>query len=267
MTDPGRTFPTRRTVRLGDVTGTARVRLDTLSQVPPGRSRPTTPPTRGWPTDGCCADSELRIERVPTLRDGRGSRDLVLKASPASTAEHHTTVHGRRAATRWMPYALWVFVGRRRAPGHRERFARYGVSDTERRISTRLRHGDLPSSPEGSGARPWPLRQQRRRARARENAVSLAAAEDLLVDGGGCQGRPPRGGVEVADPTAQSSRRSRPSSSRHAPPTARVAGALRCAAAAPGFRLRAPGATRRPGPSSSAPLGTATRLWRVAAVS
>lgn len=180
MTEPRRTFSARRKVRLGDVTGTQRVRLDALARYL--QDVATDDAADAGLADGWVLRRvELRIDEFPRFRD---DVDLVTWCSgfAASAAERRTTVHvdGRLAVD---AVALWVFVGADGRPARidRERFARYGLT-TPGRISTRLRHGDLPSSPE-MRSRPWPLRAADVDVLGHvNNAVSLAAVEDLLSD-------------------------------------------------------------------------------------
>ncbi|MFA5883653.1 MAG: acyl-ACP thioesterase domain-containing protein [Acidimicrobiia bacterium] len=179
MTAPARTFPGHRRVRLGDATGTARIRLDALARYL--QDVATDDATDAGLADGWVLRRlALRIDEFPRFRD---AVDLLTWCSgvAGSAAERCTTLHvdGRLAVD---AVALWVFVGPDGRPARLdpERFAVYGTAATGRRIPTRLRHGDPP--PEAS-ARPWPLRAMDVDVlRHVNNAVSLAAVEDILRD-------------------------------------------------------------------------------------
>lgn len=176
----GRTFPGRRTVRLGDVTGTGRLRLDALARYLQDVATDDATDA-GMPDGWVLRRLALRVDAFPEFRD---VVDLVTWCSgvAASAAERCTTlaVDGRAVAD---AVALWVFVGPDGRPARldRARFARAGIP-TERRISTRLRHEDGPGpDAPGSQSAPWPLRAADVDVlRHVNNAVSLAAAEDVL---------------------------------------------------------------------------------------
>lgn len=187
----GRTFPGRVTVRLGDVTGTGRVRLDAMARYL--QDVATDDAAEAGLADGWVLRRvALRIDGFPAFRQ---PVDLVTWCSgvAASAAERCTTlaVGGRVLAD---AVALWVFVGPDGRPARldRERMAVYGIP-TGRRLSTRLRHDDgpLPGVP-SARARPWPLRAADVDVLAHvNNAVTLAAVEDVLAEEGLAEAGPP----------------------------------------------------------------------------
>lgn len=125
----------------------------------------------------------LRVDRFPEFRE---QVDLVTWCSgvAASAAERCTTLAvGGRVVVEAV--ALWVFVGRDGRPARldRERFEVYGIA-TDRRISTRLRHSDGPDpTVAGVVQRDWRLRAADVDVLGHvNNAVSLAAVEDVLRD-------------------------------------------------------------------------------------
>lgn len=176
----GRTFPGRRPVRLGDVTESGRMRLDAVARFLQDVATDDAADVGladGW----VLRRVALRVERFPVFRE---VVDLVTWCSgvAASAAERCTTlaVDGRVVAE---SVALWVFVGPDGRPVRidRDRFAAYGIP-TDRRLSTRLRHDELPA-----GDRPdvrstaWPLRASDVDVlRHVNNAVSLVALEDAV---------------------------------------------------------------------------------------
>jgi len=186
-----RTFPGRRTVRLGDVTGAGRLRLDAVARFLQDVATDDAADAglaEGW----VLRRIALRIHRFPQLHQ---EVDLLTWCSgvAASAAERCTTlvVDGRVLVE---AVALWVFVGPDGRPTRldRERFAVYGVA-TERRISTRLHLDDGPD-PDAADVRrrDWPLRAADVDVLEHvNNAVSLAALEDALRDEGRAEAAPP----------------------------------------------------------------------------
>ncbi len=186
-----RTFPGRRTVRLGDVNGAGRLRLDAVARYL--QDVATDDATDAGLADGWVLRRvALRVERFPVFRE---EVDLLTWCSgvAASAAERCTTltVDGRVLVE---AVALWVFVGPDGRPARldRDRFAVYGVA-TERRISTRLLLDDGPD-PDAAEVRrrDWPLRAVDVDVLEHvNNAVSLAAAEDALRDEGRAESATP----------------------------------------------------------------------------
>lgn len=182
--DGHRTFPARRAVRLGDVTGTGRLRLDAVARYLQDVATDDAADVGladGW----VLRRVGLRVDRFPAFRD---EVDLLTWCSgiAASAAERRTTLSvGGQVVVEAV--ALWVFVGPDGRPARldRERFAVYGIP-TDRRISTRLLHSDDPDSAAASAhQRDWPLRAADVDVlRHVNNAVSLAAVEDVLREDG-----------------------------------------------------------------------------------
>ena len=167
-------------MRLGDVTGTGRMRLDALARYL--QDVATDDAADGGLADGwVLRRMVVRVDRFPTFRE---PVDLVTWCSgvAASAAERCTTLSVDGAVV-VDAVALWVFVDADGRPTRldRERFAAAGIP-TERRISTRLRHdGVPPPGAEGARTGPWPLRAVDVDVlRHVNNAVTLAAVEDVL---------------------------------------------------------------------------------------
>lgn len=176
-----RRFRGQRVVRLGDVTGSGRARLDALARYLQDVATDDAADAglaAGWVVRRVA----LHIAEFPRFRD---QVDLVTWCSgvSASAAERRTTLLvGDRVALEAV--ALWVFVGPDGRPTRIDpaSFDVYGVDATARRIPTRLRHEDPP---DGCVARPWPLRAADIDvAHHVNNAVALAAAEDVLRETG-----------------------------------------------------------------------------------
>jgi len=167
-------------VRLGDVTGTGRVRLDAIARYL--QDVATDDAADAGLADGWVLRRlAVRIDRFPEFRE---VVDLVTWCSgiAASAAERRTTVAVDGVVV-VEAVALWVFVGPDGRPTRidRERFAAAGIP-VDRRISTRLHHDAVPAAG-APGARSvgWPLRAADVDVlRHVNNAVSLAAVEDVL---------------------------------------------------------------------------------------
>lgn len=190
-TSGGRTFPGRRRVRLGDVTGDGRLRLDALARYL--QDVATDDAEDAGLADGWVLRRlAVRIDAFPAFRD---TVDLVTWCSgvAASAAERRTTmaIAGRVVVD---AVALWVFVGPDGRPTRldRDRFAAIGIP-VERRIDTRLHHDDGPAPEEpGTRVRPWPLRAADVDVlRHVNNAIAFAALEDVLRDAGAAATPPP----------------------------------------------------------------------------
>jgi len=176
-----RTFAGRRSVCLGDATGTGRARLDALARYLQDVATDDAADA-GFPDGWIVRRLALRVDAFPRFRE---AVDLVTWCSGigASAAERHTvlTAGDRPLAT---AVALWVFVGPDGRPARidRDRFAAFGIP-VDRSIVTRLGHPD-PPAPGAPGTRsvPWPLRAADVDVlRHVNNAVSAAAIEEALA--------------------------------------------------------------------------------------
>lgn len=188
---PPRTFTGTRTVRLGDVDATGRLRLDALARYL--QDVATDDATEVGLTDGWVLRRlALTVEAFPRFRD-RVELETWCSGIGASAAERRTTlrVGGRVAAE---ARALWVFVTADGRPARIDaRFLEhYGASARGRGVRTRLRHGPVP---EDARTHPWPLRAADVDVLGHvNNAVSLAAVEDALAAAGPTDGSGPWSG-------------------------------------------------------------------------
>ena len=182
MTDNHRVFCAERLVRLGDVTASGRLRLDAVARYLQDVATDDA-------ADAGLADrwvlrrTALRITTFPAFRD-RVELATWCSGVATSAAERRTAIRidGVPAVE---AEALWVFVGPDGRPARldKDQFAIWGAG-TQRRISTRLRHPDLLEGAD-LACRSWPLRVADVDVLAHvNNAVSLAAVEDLLVAAG-----------------------------------------------------------------------------------
>lgn len=178
LPEEGRRFPGTRPVRLGDANRSGRLRFDALARYL--QDVATDDALDAGLADGWVLRKiAMQVTRFPQFRD---SVELVTWCSgtKGSAAERRTSMHvgGALAVD---AVALWVFIGRDGRPMRLDPafFAPYGIASGDRRIKTRLRHGDPPP---GAGTRPWPLRAADVDVLAHvNNAVSLSALEDALV--------------------------------------------------------------------------------------
>ena len=187
----GRTFSGRRRVRLGDVNGDGRLRLDAVARYL--QDVATDDAEDAGLADGWVLRRlAVRIDAFPSFRD---TVDLVTWCSgiAASGAERCTTlaVDGRVIVD---AVALWVFVGPDGRPTRidRDRFAAMGIP-VDRRIGTRLLHDDGPAPDDPAArSRDWPLRAADVDVLQHvNNAVAFAALEDVLRDEGMAATPPP----------------------------------------------------------------------------
>jgi len=174
----GRRVTRRRAVRLSDVTGTGRLRLDALArylQDVAGDDVDDAGIAGAW----VLRRLVLAIGTLPRFRD-----ELTLTTFCSGTgsrfAERRTTVQaGERVSVEAV--ALWVYVddAGRPAPLEDWFFDLYGEAAAGRRVSSRLRHRPPPEH--GTRVRPWPLRATDVDVLNHvNNAASWSAVEDAL---------------------------------------------------------------------------------------
>jgi len=165
-------------VRLSDVTGTGRLRLDSLArylQDVAGDDVDDAGIVGAW----VLRRLVVAMGSLPTFRD-----ELTLTTFCSGTgsrfAERRTTVHvGERVTVEAV--ALWVYVddAGRPAPLEDWFFDLYGEAAAGRRVSSRLRHRPPPEH--GTDVRPWPLRATDVDVLNHvNNAASWSAVEDAL---------------------------------------------------------------------------------------
>ncbi|HSO94998.1 MAG TPA: acyl-ACP thioesterase domain-containing protein [Acidimicrobiia bacterium] len=175
----GRRVTRVRRVRLSDVTGTGRLRLDALARY--------LHDIAGDDVDDAGLGGAWVLRRValafgdlPVFRD-----DVTLTTFCSGTgsrwAERRTTLEAG-GAVRVEAVALWVFVDPAGRPVPLEGwfFDLYGDAAAGRRVSSRLQHRPPPN--EGVNRRPWPLRVTDIDVLNHvNNAASWSAVEDELA--------------------------------------------------------------------------------------
>ncbi len=179
LPETGRRVTQRRTVRLSDVTGTGRLRLDALARY--------LQDIAGDDVDDAGLGGAWVLRRVVlafgTLPSFRDEVTLTTFCSGVGSrwAERRTTVHAS-GRVRVEAVALWVFVDPAGRPAPLEDWFLdlYGESAGDRRVSSRLHHRPPPA--DGVESRPWPLRVTDIDVLNHvNNAASWAAVEDELA--------------------------------------------------------------------------------------
>ncbi len=177
LPDGGRRVEQRRRVRLSDVTGTGRLRLDALARY--------LQDIAGDDVDDAGLGGAWVLRRVAlALGTLPGFRDEVTLTTFCSGigprwAERRTSVRAD-GEVRVEAVALWVFVDDtgRPAPLQGWFMDLYGEAAGDRRVSSRLQHRPPP---DGVDVRPWPLRATDIDVLNHvNNAASWGAVEDEL---------------------------------------------------------------------------------------
>jgi acyl-ACP thioesterase len=151
----GRTFVGERTVRLGDVDATGRLRLDAIARYLQDIAADDVADV-DVPGPWVLRRLALTVERAPRFGD-RVALTTWCSGSGSRWAERRTTISTPTGA-RIESVALWVFVDR--ATGRAARldprfFEHYGAAAAGRQVRARLEH---PNPPPGLPARRFPLR-------------------------------------------------------------------------------------------------------------
>ena len=154
----GRTFTTARRVHLGDVGGTARLRLEALARffqdvATDDGTDAGLPQYKGvWVVRRMVID----IRSLPRYQDEVELTTFCSGTGPCWAERRTTMTDGQRALAE--AAAIWVYIdgaGGRPLPLDADFFEIYGVAATGRRVSSRLSHRRPPN---GASSRPWPLR-------------------------------------------------------------------------------------------------------------
>ena len=174
----GRRVVRARTVRLGDVTPSGRLRLDALARYLQDIATDDVDDagiTGAW----VLRRVALRIGELPRFRDSV-ELETFCSGTGGRWAERRTSVRVD-GEVRIETVALWVYVDAAGRPVPLEDwfFDLYGIAANDRRVSQRLR---LPSPPEGVSGRTWVLRQTDLDVLGHvNNAIAWAAVEDELA--------------------------------------------------------------------------------------
>jgi acyl-ACP thioesterase len=177
----GRVYSSERRVHLGDVDGSARLRLAAVARYLQDVATDDADDARLPERKGVWVlrSVDVEIASRPWYHDRLGLTTFCSGTGPR-WAERRTTI-GSARGTVIEAAAVWVFVDRDRGrpvPLDEDFFVIYGEAARERKIRGRLLH-DRP--PPGVGSRPWPVRASDFDVLDHvNNARSLEAIEDEL---------------------------------------------------------------------------------------
>lgn len=167
-----------RTVRLGDVSPSGRLRLDALARYLQDVATDDVDDagiTGAW----VLRRSALRVGELPLFRDVV-ELDTFCSGFGRRWAERRTTLRVD-GAPRVESVALWVYVDARGRPAPLEDwfFDLYGTAANDRRVSGRLR---LPAPPDDAMRREWVVRRTDLDVLGHvNNAIAWAAVEDEVA--------------------------------------------------------------------------------------
>ncbi len=175
--EDGREFSRDRAVRLGDVSASGRLRLDSLARY---LQDVAADDGAEFGLSGAGAwvlrRSVLRFHGLPRFRDMTRLTTWCSGAGPRWAERRSTVRVGERIAAE--SAAVWVFVDDAGRPTQLEPWFHelYGPSTAGRRVSGRLR---LPGPADDAAGRPWPLRATDLDVLGHaNNAIAWAAVED-----------------------------------------------------------------------------------------
>jgi acyl-ACP thioesterase len=151
----GRTFSSRRRIRLSDMDATGRLRLDSVARYLQDAAIEDVEET-GWGLpDHLWFIRHIRIDvLVPFLEDR--DADIVTWSSgrAAVAAGRRWSVTGDRGG-RIEVDSVWIHLGPDERPARLDDFDVYAEAAGDRVVTTKL---ELPDPPPGASRRPWPVR-------------------------------------------------------------------------------------------------------------
>ncbi|HEY8216596.1 MAG TPA: acyl-ACP thioesterase domain-containing protein [Acidimicrobiia bacterium] len=174
----GRRVVRTRTVRLGDVTPSGRLRLDALARYLQDVAADDVDDA-GIPGAWVVRRLAMRIGELPRFRD-LVELETFCSGTGGRWAERRTTVRVD-GQVRIEVVALWVYVDAagRSAPLEDWFFDLYGAAADGRKVSSRLR---LPAPPAGGSRREWVVRRTDLDVLGHvNNAIAWAAVEDEVA--------------------------------------------------------------------------------------
>jgi acyl-ACP thioesterase len=184
----GRSFRGRRRIRLADMDGTGRVRLDAVARFLQDVAIDDVQETGWGMPDHLWFIRRIRVEvRSPFLDDREVELVTWCSGLAAIAAGRRWSVTGDRGG-RIEVDSVWIHLGPDQRPARIESFGVYAEATGGRSAATRL---ELPHPPEGAPRAPWVLRATDVDLHGHiNNAVYWQALEDVL----------PRSGVELRAP-------------------------------------------------------------------
>jgi acyl-ACP thioesterase len=194
----GRTYTTRRRIRLADMDERGRLRLDSVARFLQDVAIEDVSET-GWGTpDHLWFVRRIRVEvREPFLSDREVELVTWCSSLAAIAAGRRWSVTGT-AGGRLEVDSVWIHLGPDQRPARIEGFDLYAEATGGRPASTRL---ELPAPGDGATRRPWPLRASDVDLHGHvNNAVYWQAVEDALRAGPIEPARPLVAELEYRDP-------------------------------------------------------------------
>ncbi len=194
----GRTFTSRRRVRLSDLDSRGRVRLDALARflqdvaIDDVQETGWGMPEHLWFIRSICVDVLAPFERDQVI-------ELVTWCSglAAIAAGRRWSLHGD-AGGRAEVESVWIHLGPDERPARIDGFDIYAEATGGRSVSTKL---ELPDPPADAARTPWPLRATDiDRHGHMNNAVHWQAVEDRLLRHGTDPARPLRAYLDYRAP-------------------------------------------------------------------
>ena len=194
----GRTFTSRRRVRLSDLDGRGRVRLDALARflqdvaIDDVQETGWRMPEHLWFIRSICVDVLAPFERDQVV-------ELVTWCSglAAIATGRRWSLHGD-AGGRAEVESVWIHLGPDERPARIDGFDIYAEATGGRSVSTKL---ELPDPPADAARTPWPLRATDiDRHGHMNNAVHWQAVEDRLLRHGTDPARPLRAYLDYRAP-------------------------------------------------------------------
>lgn len=194
----GRTFASRRRVRLADMDGRGRVRLDAVARYLQDIAIEDVEET-GWGLpDHLWFVRRIRVEvRAPLLEDRELELVTWCSGLAAIAAGRRWTVTGDRGG-RIEVDSVWIHLGADQRPARIESFGVYAEATGGRPVSTRL---ELPTPGADAPRVPWPLRATDVDLHGHvNNAVYWQAVEDMVLRDGVDARRPLVAELDFRDP-------------------------------------------------------------------
>lgn len=194
----GRTFATTRRVRLADMDGRGRLRLDALARFLQDAAVDDVTET-GWGMPGhLWFIRRIRVDVLAPFLEDQGV-ELVTWCSgvAALAAGRRWSLTGDRGGRAEVD-SVWIHLGPDARPARIGEFGVYAEAAGGRRVSTRT---DLPDPPAGAARTAWPLRATDVDLHGHvNNAVHWQAVEDALVASGPDPRRPLRARLDYRAP-------------------------------------------------------------------
>ena len=194
----GRTFATRRRVRLADTDETGRLRLDAVARFLQDVAMDDVQET-GWGLpEHLWFVRRIRIEvHTPFLADRAVGLVTWCSGLAAIAAGRRWSLEGDRGGGVEVD-SVWIHLGPEQRPARIESFGIYAEATGGRPVSTRL---ELPAPPDDAPRAPWPLRSTDVDLHGHlNNAVYWQAVEDVARAEGVELGAPLVAELDYRDP-------------------------------------------------------------------